>query len=119
LCEQQKEDEMAITTTELYESDENDDEIELSSDEDDESNIYFVRPTEFMEPRRANKNISAIDDDKKKLSKKKKKKNKNSAFNAAIRAAAMQGLNAMIDLYERKEPEILRKGQSKQLKIAT
>lgn len=42
----------------------------------------------------------------------KNQKRKNSTLNEAIQVASLQGLNAMIDLYERKEPEILRKGQA-------
>lgn len=39
------------------------------------------------------------------------KRRKNSAISEAIKLASLQGFNAMIDLYDRKEPEILRKGQ--------
>lgn len=41
------------------------------------------------------------------------KRRKNSAISEAIKLASIQGFNAMIDLYDRKEPEILRKGQSR------
>lgn len=43
---------------------------------------------------------------------KNQKRRKNSAISEAIKLASIQGFNAMIDLYDRKEPEILRKGQS-------
>lgn len=83
-----------------------------------ESNIYYILPlNEDDEARRVgNKNISALPETatttaKSKTKKRNKnKKRKNSAFNDAVQVAALQGLNAMIDLYERKEPEILRKG---------
>jgi hypothetical protein len=44
------------------------------------------------------------------------KRRKNSAISDAIKLASIQGFNAMIDLYDRREPEILRKGQLSTLK---
>lgn len=86
---------------------------EISKDDESslESNIYYILPlSENDEARRAgNNNISAISEKTKKRNKNKKRKN--SAFNDAVQVATLQGLNAMIDLYERKEPELLRKGQ--------
>lgn len=92
---------------------------QLEKDEEDdessmESNIYYILPLdEDAEARRAsNKNISAVSETTAQTKKKNKnKKRKNSAFNEAVQVATLQGLNAMIDLYERKEPELLRKGQ--------
>jgi len=78
-----------------------------------ESNIYYISPLEAFddqEARRTNKNISAIADDGGAL-KNKNKKRKNSALNEAVQVASLQGLAAMVDLYERQEPEILRKGR--------
>lgn len=43
----------------------------------------------------------------------KNQKRKNAAISEAVKLASIQGFNAMIDLYDRKEPEILRKGQIK------
>lgn len=40
----------------------------------------------------------------------KKKQNQTTAIRNAVQLAALEGLNAMIKLYEVKEPEILRKG---------
>lgn len=42
--------------------------------------------------------------------KSKSKNNKKNAMREAVQVAALQGLDAMIDLYERKEPEIYKKG---------
>jgi hypothetical protein len=76
-----------------------------------ESNIYFVGPVDDQEERVSRKNItSAIGQGD--AVRTKNQKRKNSTFYEAIRVASLQGLNAMIDLYERKEPEILRKGQA-------
>lgn len=96
-------------------------EVESStSSHEEDSDIFYIKPlhAEFQESRHSNKSIlAAADNDenndeiKLKSNKNKNKKRKNSALNAAIQAAAEQGLNAMIDLYERVEPEILRKGQ--------
>lgn len=92
-----------------------------SSIEHEDSNIYYIKPlhTELLESRQANKNISAIASDSDEASEsdtkgstKLIKRRKNSALNAALQKAAVQGLNAMLDLYERVEPEIIRKGQS-------
>lgn len=72
-----------------------------------ESKIYFVRREQQLddqEARAKRKNITAAPA-------RSKNRKKNSPLNEAIRAASLQGFNAMIDLYERKEPEILRKGQ--------
>lgn len=52
------------------------------------------------------KNISAID-----AVPRLKNRGKNSTLREALRLASLQGLDAMIDLYEREEPEILKKGQ--------
>lgn len=80
-----------------------------------ESNIYYILPLDEDDGARraSNKNISALSDTTTAKTKKKNKnkKRKNSAFNDAVQVATLQGLNAMIDLYERKEPELLRKGQ--------
>lgn len=43
----------------------------------------------------------------------KNQRRKNTAISEAIKLASIQGFNAMIDLYDRKEPEILRKGQTR------
>lgn len=73
-----------------------------------ESDIYYISAFVDQEGRTNRKNISAIDASRQRL---KNKTRKNSTLSAAIEAASLQGLHAMIDLYERKEPEILRKGQ--------
>lgn len=76
----------------------------------DESKIYYVRMDQQYDDQEArvkSKNISALA-----APARVKKIKKNSTINEAIRAASLQGFNAMIDLYERKEPEILRKGQT-------
>lgn len=75
-----------------------------------ESDIYFISLFEDQEGRTNRKNVSALD------ARLKNKKRKNSLLSAAVEAASLQGLNAMIDLYERKEPEILRKGQTIQFR---
>lgn len=69
------------------------------------SNIYYITRID-QEARMSLKNISAIDEVPKL-----KNHGKNSSLREALRMASIQGLDAMIDLYERKEPEILRKGQ--------
>jgi hypothetical protein len=75
-----------------------------------ESNVYYIAPLlEDQEARTSQTNISAIAVGK--GEKLKNKRRKNSTLNEAIQLASLQGFNAMIDLYERKEPEILRKGQ--------
>lgn len=73
-----------------------------------ESKIFYISQSEYQEARTNRKNISAIAAAPARL----KNRRKNSTLNEAIQMASRQGLNAMIDLYERKEPEILRKGQS-------
>ena len=96
--------------------------IEAESLHEDDSDIYYIKPlhVDLLESRHANKNISAIPDNdednkgvglKNNKNKNKNKRRKNPILNAALQVAATQGLNAMIDLYERVEPEILRKGQ--------
>lgn len=40
-------------------------------------------------------------------------KNNDSVMRAALRLAARQGLEAMIDLYDKKEPNLLKKGERK------
>lgn len=83
-----------------------------------ESNVYYISTlpdysqSEDQEARTNRKNISAIVHGNASPAKLKNKRRKNSTLNEAIQLASVQGLNAMIDLYERKEPEILRKGQS-------
>lgn len=67
-----------------------------------DSDVYYISAFEDQEARTSRKNVSAL----------KNKKRKSSLLSAAVEAASLQGLNAMIDLYERKEPEILRKGQT-------
>lgn len=105
---------IALSTSTLCDdvSSEKSDEVDESSME---SNIYYVLPLhEDDEARKAgNKNISALPEatKTKKQNKNKKKKKKNSAFNDAVQVATLQGLNAMIELYERKEPEMIKKGQ--------
>lgn len=42
---------------------------------------------------------------------KRNKNKKKSAMRQAVQVAALSGLSAMIDLYERKEPEIYKKGE--------
>lgn len=69
------------------------------------SNIYYITRID-QEARMSLKNISAIDE-----ASRLKNRGKNSTLREALRVASLQGLDAMIDLYERKEPEILRKGQ--------
>lgn len=73
-----------------------------------ESSIYYINSPFEDQEARTNRNISA----NAKGAKLQNKKRKNSAIDEAIQLASIQGLNAMIDLYERKEPEILRKGQT-------
>lgn len=70
------------------------------------SNIYYITRID-QEARMSLKNISAIDEAPRL---KNGGKNKTS-LREALRVASIQGFDAMIDLYERKEPEILRKGQ--------
>lgn len=72
-----------------------------------ESNIFYINSLDDQEARTSNKNVSALH----KMPSRAKNRIKNSTFNDAVRAASLQGFKAMIDLYERKEPEILRKGQ--------
>lgn len=76
-----------------------------------ESNVYYVGKIDDQEARTNCRNISAanLKGDAVRI---KNQKRKNSTLNEAIQVASLQGLNAMIDLYERKEPEILRKGQA-------
>lgn len=70
------------------------------------SNIYYIARID-QEARMSLKNISAIDE-----APRLKNSNKNkTSLREALRVASIQGFDAMIDLYERKEPEILRKGQ--------
>jgi hypothetical protein len=93
-----------------------------------ESNVYYIK-----EERANRKNISIISSNLTNVNanyttltstssstspphaeariKLKNQKRKNSAISEAIKLASIQGFNAMIDLYDRKEPEILRKGQ--------
>lgn len=93
--------------------------IEVESLHEDDSDIYYIKPlnVDLLESRHSNKNISAISDNGEDIkgvglkNKNKNKRRKNPILNAALQVAATQGLNAMIDLYERVEPEILRKGQ--------
>jgi hypothetical protein len=94
--------------------------IEVESLHEDDSDIYYIKPLhddDLLESRHSNKNISAIPDNGEDIkgfklkNKNKNKRRKNPILNAAVQVAATQGLNAMIDLYERVEPEILRKGQ--------
>lgn len=77
-----------------------------------ESNIFYISQLDMQlddqEGRTSGKNISAIDTVAPTRIKNRKK---NSTVREAVRIASLQGFNAMIDLYERKEPEILRKGQ--------
>lgn len=76
-----------------------------------ESNVYYVGQLDDQEARNNRKNVSAAIE-KGDAARIKNQKRKNSTLNEAIQVASLQGLNAMIDLYERKEPEILRKGQA-------
>lgn len=79
-----------------------------------ESDIYYILPLNTNDDaRNPNKDIAALPEATTTASKKrnKNKKRKNTAFNEAVQTAALQGLNAMIELYEKKEPELLRKGQ--------
>lgn len=79
-----------------------------------ESDIYYILPLNINdEARKTNKDITASPEATTAKSKKKNKnkKRKNTALNEAVQTAALQGLNAMIDLYEKKEPEMLKKGQ--------
>lgn len=93
--------------------------IEVESLHEDDSDIYYIKPldVDLLESRHSNKNISAIPENEEDIkgvglkNKNKNKRRKNPILNAAVQVAATQGLNAMIDLYERLEPEILRKGQ--------
>jgi hypothetical protein len=76
-----------------------------------ESTVYYISQLDDQEARTSGKNISSVIE-KGDAARTKNQKRKNSTLNEAIQAASLQGLNAMIDLYERKEPEILRKGQA-------
>lgn len=76
-----------------------------------ESSVYYVAKIDNQEARTSRKNIS-VANVKGDAARIKNHKRKNSTLNEAIQVASLQGLNAMIDLYERKEPEILRKGQA-------
>lgn len=76
-----------------------------------DSNVYNVGKLADQEARTNGRNISAAIE-KGDAARTKNKKRKNSTLSEAIQVASLQGLNAMIDLYERKEPEILRKGQA-------
>lgn len=69
-----------------------------------ESNIYYITSSDHQESRTSHKNISAITFSD--------ASPKNHRRKNAVQIATLQGLNAMIDLYERKEPEIFRKGQA-------
>lgn len=77
----------------------------------DDSSVYYVGQFDDQEARVSRKNVTAAIQ-KGDAARTKNQKRKNSTLSAAIQAASLQGLNAMIDLYERKEPEILRKGQA-------
>lgn len=87
-----------------------------------ESDVFYISTlaldlqSDDQEARTNRKNISAIVIGNASPAKLKNKRRKNSTLNQAIQLASVQGLNAMFDLYERKEPEILRKGQSIKLK---
>lgn len=70
------------------------------------SKVFYITRIN-QEARTSLKNISAIDEAPRL---KNSHKNKTS-LREALRVASIQGFDAMIDLYERKEPEILRKGQ--------
>lgn len=72
-----------------------------------ESNIYYINSLDDQDARTSVKNMSAL----RAVPSGTKNRKKNTTFNEAVRVASLQGFNAMIDLYERKEPEILRKGQ--------
>lgn len=90
--------------------DESDDVDETSR----ESDIYYILPLDANDEARKsnNKDIAALPEATAASKKRNKnKKRKNTAFNEAVQKAALQGLNAMIDLYEHKEPELLEKGQ--------
>ena len=91
----------------------------LCDDEtNEESEIYYIRP--MNEARKTNKDISALPEATTIttiLKKNKNKKRKNTALNEAVKDAAQQGLNAMIDLFERKEPELIKKGKNLRNKI--
>jgi hypothetical protein len=76
-----------------------------------ESSVYYVGQIDDQEARTSGRNITAAIG-KGDAARTKNQKRKNSTLNEAIQVASLQGLNAMIDLYERKEPEILRKGQA-------
>lgn len=77
-----------------------------------ESDIYYVLPMNINdEARKTNKDITAALKATTGKKRNKNKKRKNTALNEAVQTAALQGLNAMIDLYEKKEPEMLKKGQ--------
>lgn len=77
-----------------------------------DSSIYFISLIDDQEARTNRNNISAVELNSAAPSRLKNHRRKNSTLGEAIRIASIQGLNAMIDLYERKEPEMLRKGQS-------
>ena len=66
------------------------------------SNVYWIHPMNHQESRMSHTNITLADSTPTVF--------KNLRRKNAIQIAAFQGLHAMMDLYERKEPEILRKG---------
>lgn len=71
-----------------------------------ESEIYYISAMDTMyddqEGRRINKNISATSH--------RVKTKKPSALHEAVQVASLEGLAAMIDLYEHKEPDLYKRG---------
>lgn len=72
-----------------------------------QSNVFYISTLLDQEARAGSKNVSTLHA----LPFRLKNRRRNATFTEAVRAASLEGFNAMIDLYERQEPEILRKGQ--------
>lgn len=71
-----------------------------------ESEIYYISAMDSMyddqEGRKINKNISTTSN--------RVKTKKPSALHEAVQVASLEGLAAMIDLYEHKEPDLYKRG---------
>ena len=76
-----------------------------------ESEIYYISAMdkfyEDQEGRRINKNITAIESV---ATSHKNQTKKPSTLHEAVQIASLEGLKAMIDLYEHKEPDLFKRG---------
>lgn len=81
-----------------------------TSTDSSESNIYYIRT--FIEPVKQNETITHRNVSAKAKYATAFPEPKSYNLNESIQEASHQGLNAMMDLYEQKEPDIIRKGQT-------